>query len=613
MAAATTRGGCMFESPLRLRECSELLNQLKSLCTYLDDGDREVSTLSQITMVCNLLKELGANMDLGFEAQLDWCFAVFRNVSRDNQLGVVDRLRLIEVIELRSMGWKTDPAINEYYAFKYKKLDRRSAEDNNVLLEQQACVINQAQKSEQLFCEPVTKTRAPSARGTTVDLGGQLETPSVAHGETELWVRRITVGTEVAYVSGMSEGVVNMLTSAVQSLCPNVTADALLHTKQLPTLIPRDPAATLTGEVVASPMTYIQRSGDASDATSIQNTSDTSEVTNKHEINPFKRLESETERSSTGRHDMFLTNLKTKCSNDRPNQNKCFQKLGGAAQVSNGCSEYGFNSLGTANEKPDQDKCPKELLSSVQYTGSVDNAHEVSSAFKTSTTSSERCRLSHYAGHGHPAWLSSGDGIQLLYTDLKARRNAGEDSLERQFGKHKGLMQPPGNTENQKVELSGGFKKLSQAEQFEGPGIQPSSTTQSQTVPLVDKSLGNTNGIGYAKQYGTHGSSIQFSSKAVEHVRHTDFHALGVGDLPAKKKQPGVLASSKELRSTDDHQAVVPHPPKAAGQSRPDRKVYTREFLLECLHSPLAFEMPPDFPRLDPLVEWAMVRKDRIY
>ncbi|KAH7964056.1 hypothetical protein HPB51_027706 [Rhipicephalus microplus] len=420
----------MFESPLRLRECSELLNQLKSLCTYLDDGDREVSTLSQITMVCNLLKELGANMDLGFEAQLDWCFAVFRNVSRDNQLGVVDRLRLIEVIELRSMGWKTDPAINEYYAFKYKKLDRRSAEDNNVLLEQQACVINQAQKSEQLFCEPVTKTRAPSARGTTVDLGGQLETPSVAHGETELWVRRITVGTEVAYVSGMSEGVVNMLTSAVQSLCPNVTADALLHTKQLPTLIPRDPAATLTGEVVASPMTYIQRSGDASDATSIQNTSDTSE---------------------------------------------------------------------------------------------------------------------------------------------------------------------------------------SQAEQFEGPGIQPSSTTQSQTVPLVDKSLGNTNGIGYAKQYGTHGSSIQFSSKAVEHVRHTDFHALGVGDLPAKKKQPGVLASSKELRSTDDHQAVVPHPPKAAGQSRPDRKVYTREFLLECLHSPLAFEMPPDFPRLDPLVEWAMVRKDRIY
>ncbi|KAL3196327.1 hypothetical protein MRX96_001666 [Rhipicephalus microplus] len=114
MVAATTQGEHMFENPPRLCECRELLNWLESLCASLDGADREVSTRSQITVVCSLLKKMGANMELDLEVRLDRCFVVFRNVSRDDQLSALDRLRLIEVIELRSMGWKRGPIVNEY-------------------------------------------------------------------------------------------------------------------------------------------------------------------------------------------------------------------------------------------------------------------------------------------------------------------------------------------------------------------------------------------------------------------------------------------------------------------------------------------------------------------
>ncbi|KAL3184988.1 hypothetical protein MRX96_030876 [Rhipicephalus microplus] len=71
MAGSTKQGNHMFENPPRLRECRELLAQLETLCASVDDRDREVSMLFQIIVVCMLPKELGANMDLYFQAKID--------------------------------------------------------------------------------------------------------------------------------------------------------------------------------------------------------------------------------------------------------------------------------------------------------------------------------------------------------------------------------------------------------------------------------------------------------------------------------------------------------------------------------------------------------------
>ncbi|KAL3184987.1 hypothetical protein MRX96_030875 [Rhipicephalus microplus] len=78
--------------------------------------------LFQITVVCMLPKELGANMDLYFQAKVDWCYGVFCNVSSDDKLSVVEWLGILEVIKLRSMGLKEDRAVNESYHCMYEKL-----------------------------------------------------------------------------------------------------------------------------------------------------------------------------------------------------------------------------------------------------------------------------------------------------------------------------------------------------------------------------------------------------------------------------------------------------------------------------------------------------------
>ncbi|KAL1437254.1 hypothetical protein MTO96_001327 [Rhipicephalus appendiculatus] len=137
--------------------------------------------MSRIAAVCNLLKERGAYMEFDFEDKLDRCFAVFRNASRDDELSVLDRLRLLEVIELRSMGWKGDRDVSEYYTCNYKKFNAGSAENNDASLEQQACAIYQARQNERRpqmgTDKPENMTAAPSSGGTTIDLGGQLKTP----------------------------------------------------------------------------------------------------------------------------------------------------------------------------------------------------------------------------------------------------------------------------------------------------------------------------------------------------------------------------------------------------------------------------------------------------
>ncbi|KAH8018619.1 hypothetical protein HPB51_009058 [Rhipicephalus microplus] len=145
----------MLENTPRLRECRELLTQLETLCASVYDGDREVSTLSNITVVCNLLKELGGNMDIYFEAKLDWCYGVFCNVSGADELSVVERLSILEVIDVRSMGWKEDRAVKKYYNCKYEKLCAQSAENNDVSLEQPPGVRDQ----------PGAEKRAASSSG----------------------------------------------------------------------------------------------------------------------------------------------------------------------------------------------------------------------------------------------------------------------------------------------------------------------------------------------------------------------------------------------------------------------------------------------------------------
>ncbi|XP_029834459.2 eukaryotic translation initiation factor 4E-binding protein Mextli isoform X1 [Ixodes scapularis] len=97
----------------------EVLNELEALHISVNNGNLDKTTLSQIVHVCNLLKSRGALIESSFKEQLDCYFVTLRNASRDERLDVIDRLRLLEVIELRAMGWKSNENLEEYYKRKY--------------------------------------------------------------------------------------------------------------------------------------------------------------------------------------------------------------------------------------------------------------------------------------------------------------------------------------------------------------------------------------------------------------------------------------------------------------------------------------------------------------
>ncbi|XP_037518758.1 uncharacterized protein LOC119395823 [Rhipicephalus sanguineus] len=654
MAAATTKGVRKLERPRPLRSLlspvgdpnscgtplftpsggvgvvrasTDMLVPVETLCASLGDGNRDAQTLSQIAGVCKLLKVKGADMDRDFEGMLDRCFSIFRNASRDDELSALDRLRLLEVIELRAMAWKGDEELVEYYTRKYTEFNAECDALDDASSMEQARAFQQVQSSEQ---RPQMETGKP---GTTTCLGGgQPKAPSTAaDDETGKWERSLPVGTQSLHISGMNEAIVNVATSVLQTFFSNVNADAFCHTNQTPSCVPSKPAEALAGQAVAKPV------------------NGTSGIANGSENKRFVRLESRTECTSTGK------------------------------QV----PPKDLKSAWASNERHSQDRCSDGLGSSAQIPGRVDKEHAPSTGFKTLDTASKLGPLEHLKGLGNPAQFSSGDDGRQFSAGFVALGSTGTHTQLGQCGRLTGSAQFSSDTENQKLDPSGDFKGLAsgdatdkskqlsnlwgpaehfstsdkrmlptkalgntdvpdQSKQLKGLGgpaqfsskaddkwqplsntftatssgasgqnqtmkyerlgasVQSPSSTEYQTVPFSNKSLGGAEGASKAQKHST-----PLSSNAVEHGRQAGVKALSVNGLPAEKEQPKVLESSaKSGNSASDDQV-----PKRT--LSPNHKVYSREFLMQCSRSSLATQMPPDFPLLDPEVASAMVRKDR--
>ncbi|KAH7982712.1 hypothetical protein HPB52_006778 [Rhipicephalus sanguineus] len=73
-------------------------------CVASSSGEKppRATVPSQSASVCNIFTVVCATREPDFGDQLDRCFAIMRNVSRDDELNVVGRLRLLEVNELRA-------------------------------------------------------------------------------------------------------------------------------------------------------------------------------------------------------------------------------------------------------------------------------------------------------------------------------------------------------------------------------------------------------------------------------------------------------------------------------------------------------------------------------
>ncbi|KAH7936566.1 hypothetical protein HPB49_001420 [Dermacentor silvarum] len=123
-----------------------LLSQMESLCASIGNGNHGATVLYD---VCSLLKVKGADMEPVFKDQLDRLFITLRNASRDDKLNAIGRLMLLELIELRAMGWQSDEDTMEYYDRKFGELGFESFVPDDAFAVKLACEFKQKQQQEQ--------------------------------------------------------------------------------------------------------------------------------------------------------------------------------------------------------------------------------------------------------------------------------------------------------------------------------------------------------------------------------------------------------------------------------------------------------------------------------
>ncbi|KAM7313969.1 eukaryotic translation initiation factor 4E-binding protein Mextli isoform X2, partial [Ixodes scapularis] len=100
--------------------------------------------------------------------QLDCYFVTLRNASRDERLDVMDRLRLLEVIELRAMGWKFNENLEEYYKRKYIELEISQSYDFTPLANSSSTQLAYATRPLQQASLPASASPPLSLQPTQV-------------------------------------------------------------------------------------------------------------------------------------------------------------------------------------------------------------------------------------------------------------------------------------------------------------------------------------------------------------------------------------------------------------------------------------------------------------
>lgn len=81
------------------------------------------STLSHITEQCSMIKQHGKQLEDLERELLNQVMSELTRLCQDSSLDLELRLRFLEVIELRSLGWESNANLENYYREKFSELE----------------------------------------------------------------------------------------------------------------------------------------------------------------------------------------------------------------------------------------------------------------------------------------------------------------------------------------------------------------------------------------------------------------------------------------------------------------------------------------------------------
>ena len=80
------------------------------------------TTTAQLASLCVGLKQVGRHLESQHSTKLDTLQTVLSRLCQDSRLDIVLRLRLLEVIELRTLKWEVTPVMEKYYKERFQQL-----------------------------------------------------------------------------------------------------------------------------------------------------------------------------------------------------------------------------------------------------------------------------------------------------------------------------------------------------------------------------------------------------------------------------------------------------------------------------------------------------------
>ena len=108
-----------------------VLLKLDKLIPALTFGPYSDATLLQLINLCTDMKVFGEVLDMNYKEKLDVMQSVMTKICQDRQLDLTIRLQVLEIVELRTLDWKSNYIVEEYYRDRLAKLENMKKKDEN--------------------------------------------------------------------------------------------------------------------------------------------------------------------------------------------------------------------------------------------------------------------------------------------------------------------------------------------------------------------------------------------------------------------------------------------------------------------------------------------------
>jgi len=227
-----------------------VISSLDHLLPLLACGPYSSSTLAMLANICKDIKAVGPLLDSYDKDKMDTMHTLFTKICQDSQLDVLLRLQVLEVIELRTLGWVRSEAVDNYYQERFAQFEEGRKEQERK--EAKAAKSKEGEKKRKLSQTTSSMTSIQEQNYEVIVNGEKIflnsNNPELTVNAGKLLVNHFTNQSSLptsACPSSMKYSRTDLLTLATSPLSREAPADWDRLVTKLPSVIQRSPVTSM--------------------------------------------------------------------------------------------------------------------------------------------------------------------------------------------------------------------------------------------------------------------------------------------------------------------------------------------------------------------------------